>query len=59
MNIETTATASTDLKPEILPVDTNYFIDDDYQPFGSFKSMLELNNWFRFQAQVQLMNSSN
>ena len=59
MNNKTTATESNVLKPELLSADTNYFIDDDYQPFGSFKSMLELNNWFKAQAQVQITNSIN
>ena len=59
MNNETTAIASKVIKPELVSTDTNYFIDDDYQPFGSFKSMLELNNWFKAQAQVQITNSIN
>ena len=59
MNNETTATESNVLKPELVSADTNYFIDDDYQPFGSFKSMLELNNWFKEQFQIQIISSSN
>ena len=54
-NTKTTAKPSKPvLQPEAVITETHYFIDDDYQPFGSFKSLFELNNWFKSQAQSQL-----